>query len=178
MRDPSSLAQARVLVLGSDYLPSAIIQWQKAMTLIIKGSATLLVSYPDLLVRSVSSEYPAPAVIVSRGRVRRKRQTARFSRRGVLRRDGYLCQYCGEAFSADELTLDHVNPKCNGGKLTWENSVAACKPCNQRKGGRTPKEAGMSVLDVPAVPGFMSFADLHDPETFPSLWEPFLKGKT
>ena len=175
MRSPSSLREARVLVLGADYLPSAVVKWEKAMTLLVKGAATLLSSYPGLFVRSVSVEYPAPAVIVSRGRLRRKKQTARFSRVGVYRRDEYRCQYCGEPFEADELTLDHVNPKCNGGKLTWDNSVAACKPCNQRKGGRTPKEAGMSVLNMPAVPGFLSFADLHDPDTFPALWDPFLK---
>lgn len=71
-----------------------------------------------------------------------------YSRKGVLERDGYICAYCHEYAN----TIDHVVPKCNGGTSDWMNTVACCKPCNVRKAGRTPQEAGMKLLNRPAMP--------------------------
>lgn len=65
------------------------------------------------------------------------------SKRGVLARDKHTCAYCGRTAS----TVDHVIPRCQpGGVSTWENLVAACVPCNSRKKGRTPKQAGMRLM--------------------------------
>ena len=75
-----------------------------------------------------------------------------FSRRNVLARDEYRCQYCGHRASARELTLDHVVPRCRGGKHCWTNVVAACYRCNDRKGRLTPREAGMHLLREPVAP--------------------------
>ena len=76
------------------------------------------------------------------------------SRKNVLRRDRHRCQYCR---SNDRLTIDHVIPKSRGGKDTWENLVAACVPCNNRKGSRTPEEAGMPLLRKPFRPSHVMF---------------------
>ena len=73
-----------------------------------------------------------------------------FSKRGVLRRDNYECGYCGK--HAD--TVDHILPKWAGNAASWMNSVAACRKCNQKKGGHSPKEAGMKLLISPRVPSF------------------------
>ncbi|MGD9541902.1 MAG: HNH endonuclease, partial [Methylocystis sp.] len=73
----------------------------------------------------------------------------------VFLRDRFTCQYCGEH---DELTFDHVIPRSKGGATTWENVVAACSPCNLRKGDRLPHEAHMSPAQTPFQP---SIADLH-----------------
>jgi 5-methylcytosine-specific restriction endonuclease McrA len=71
-----------------------------------------------------------------------------WSRQGVMNRDGHRCGYChGEA-----TTIDHVNPRSRGGKNSWANTVAACGSCNQRKGDRTPAEAGMRLRVEPAAP--------------------------
>lgn len=70
----------------------------------------------------------------------------------LLRRDRYICAYCGERFKSQDLDLEHVIPKCQGGQDVWSNLVAACKPCNLRKGGRTPEQAGMELLYVPYTP--------------------------
>ncbi len=78
----------------------------------------------------------------------------RYSRANIFHRDNYTCQYCGRSHLRKELTLDHVIPKCQGGKGTWSNIVSACRPCNQRKAGRTPQEAGMSLLNNPHVPRY------------------------
>ena len=70
----------------------------------------------------------------------------------VFFRDNYTCQYCGEKKSPRELTLDHVFPKSRGGDSSWENLTSACKKCNNKKADRTPEEAGMKLLSVPAQP--------------------------
>lgn len=70
------------------------------------------------------------------------------SRENVLRRDHYICGYCGRTGT----TYDHIVPRCQGGKTEWKNCVAACDGCNGRKGGRTPTQAGMALQVVPFVP--------------------------
>lgn len=77
------------------------------------------------------------------------RETKYTERMVLYARDRHLCAYCGDQFPWRELTIDHVHPKSRGGKNTWTNTVAACKPCNLRKGNRTPEEARMHLLFVP-----------------------------
>ena len=71
-----------------------------------------------------------------------------YSKRGVLQRDGYICGYCDKHAT----TIDHVVPRCQGGKSSWENTVASCQPCNAKKGGRTPSQAGMVLRIRPVSP--------------------------
>lgn len=71
-----------------------------------------------------------------------------YSKHGVLERDGHICGYCGK--KAD--TVDHIIPKCQEGKSTWLNSVACCRACNLKKGGRTPEQANMKLLIKPFKP--------------------------
>lgn len=75
-----------------------------------------------------------------------------WSRPGVLRRDDHKCGYCGNYAT----TVDHVTPVSRGGRNRWENTTAACDPCNQRKGDRTPQEAGMVLLSKPIAPTWVS----------------------
>ena len=88
----------------------------------------------------------------------------------VLRRDGHRCQYCG---SAERLTLDHVLPRSRGGKDAWENLVAACTPCNNKKSNRTPEEAGMPLARRPFRPSHVMYMrDLVG--TLDETWKPYL----
>ena len=80
------------------------------------------------------------------------RREVKFSRRNILARDDHQCQYCGKRLPTARLSLDHVTPRSRGGKSTWTNVVAACNPCNTRKGGRMPWEASMKLRRNPAVP--------------------------
>ncbi len=80
------------------------------------------------------------------------RETIYTERMVLYSRDRHICAYCGNAFEPRGLTIDHVHPKSRGGKNTWTNCVTACKPCNMRKGSKTPEEAKMHLLYVPYSP--------------------------
>jgi len=78
----------------------------------------------------------------------------KLNRRNIYGRDNNTCQYCGKQFSTQELTIDHVIPKCQGGTNKWENLVCCCVKCNRGKGGRTPAEANMHLIKKPIKPLF------------------------
>ena len=80
----------------------------------------------------------------------------------LFRRDGYLCMYCGGEFLEHQLTRDHVIPLSQRGRDKWSNVVSACKSCNTRKGGRTPEQAGISLIAVPYVPNWAEFLALSN----------------
>ena len=80
-----------------------------------------------------------------------------FSRRNVAKRDHYICQYCGAQPGAESITIDHVQPRSQGGTSTWTNCVAACEHCNAKKGDRTPDQAGMRLRRRPVRPEWKPF---------------------
>lgn len=138
-----------VLVLNGNFEPLNVCATKRAMGLVLAGKA-LVVENGRGLIRTVSRAYERPSVIQLSYLVRRPRPRVRLSKREVLRRDEYRCQYCG--CGAGNLTLDHVVPRHRGGEYRWENLVAACPQCNRRKGGRTLQEARMTLLRKPTEP--------------------------
>lgn len=143
------LLQRSVLVLNNAYEPVNITTVQRAMRLVCKGAAVVQDASAFFL-RSQRVAYPLPSVVRLLSYRRPPRQPRGASRRHIFMRDGYACQYCGKSLAAGGLTLDHVIPKSRGGKSTWENLVACCHPCNNRKGDRTPAEAGLTLAKTPA----------------------------
>src|SRR5688572_20005912 len=103
----------------------------------------------DDWVRTIRSEIQAPRVIRLLTFDRLPRQSVKFNRRNIFARDNNQCQYCGKRFATTELSLDHVIPRSQGGQSSWENIVCACLTCNIRKGGRTPKQAHLSLIRKP-----------------------------
>ncbi len=140
------------LVLNADfrplsYYPLSVWPWEEAVKAVFQDRVDVVSCY-DRVVRSPSLEMRLPSVIALRRYVEQDRQPA-FTRFNVFLRDGFACQYCGEV---KELTFDHVIPRSRGGRTTWDNIVAACGPCNLRKGGRTPLQAGMPIRREPHQP--------------------------
>ena len=88
-------------------------------------------------------------------------------------RDDYRCQYCHDKFPQSKLTLDHVIPKSRGGPKSWENIVACCERCNQKKGNKTPSEASMRLIRVPCVPN-VSIVDFYHHIDIPDIWRNFI----
>lgn len=149
-----SALRGHVLVLNQDYRALCVCSVERAVVLLFLHKAELVHAHDGRTLRSARSEYPWPSIVRLKMYVHVPYKRIMISRKNVLRRDGHRCQYCG---STDRLTLDHVHPKSRGGKDTWENLVAACVPCNNRKGNRTPEEAGMPLLRRPFRPSHVMF---------------------
>ena len=79
----------------------------------------------------------------------------------LFQRDACLCLYCGEQFSPESLSRDHVTPFSQGGQDTWTNVVTSCIRCNNYKAGRTPEQAGMSLIAVPFTPTHAEYVYLQ-----------------
>lgn len=130
-----------VLVLNADaqpvsYLPLSAVQWKEAITYMWLDKCDVLEWYDDWIVRSSSWETKVPAVIILK-EFQRRRRLPRLSKTNLYLRDLYTCQYCSTALPRNFLTIDHVTPISKGGRTTWTNCVAACNPCNSRKGNKT-----------------------------------------
>ena len=100
------------------------------------------------------------------------RNGASFSRRMIYKRDHMTCQYCGAQPGTEELNMDHVIPRAQGGPTTWENVVLSCIPCNSRKANRTPAQAGMKLLKLPTKP--MVALLKGERRHYPSSWQKFI----
>lgn len=103
-------------------------------------------------IHTVRFQIAVPRIIRLLGYDKLPRQDVKFNRRNIYARDGSKCQYCGKKHPTTELSLDHVIPKSQGGKATWDNIVCCCVKCNVRKGGRTPEQAHMHLIARPAKP--------------------------
>jgi 5-methylcytosine-specific restriction endonuclease McrA len=99
------------------------------------------------------------------------------SHRNVMVRDRYQCQYCGATPGAEQLNIDHVLPRCRGGRDTWENLVTSCRSCNLRKGRHTPDECNMRLARPPAPPRWSAlYQVLLGTGPTCKAWEPFLQA--
>jgi 5-methylcytosine-specific restriction endonuclease McrA len=173
----SHALDASVLALNKFYMAVHVISVRRAFCLLFKDLAEVITiddgryasfdfqtwrevseararfKHPDdEYIRTVHFEIQVPRVIRLLSYDRMPRQRVKFNRRNIFARDGNRCQYCGKRFSTTELSLDHILPRSRGGQATWENIVCACLKCNVRKGGRTPREAGMHLIRVPEQP--------------------------
>lgn len=134
-----------VLQLNASYEPLRIITAKKALTLITKGVA--VVEIPTSI--QVHPGIYLPSVIRLRHYRHVPIRLQVVSRKNIFLRDGHRCQYCGHRFQSQELTLDHIVPRAQGGRNEWGNLVACCKVDNHRKADRTPEQAGMKLLRRP-----------------------------
>jgi 5-methylcytosine-specific restriction endonuclease McrA len=151
----------QVLVLNATYEPLNVVSVRRAVLLLLKEKAEI-VEAAGAWLRAERIVLPVPLVIRLVCYVRIPHSFALpLTRRTVLARDQYTCQYCGTQPGRAQLTLDHVVPRSRGGETCWENVVAACGPCNRHKGGRTPEEAQMPVLKSPRRPRYLALTLLE-----------------
>ncbi len=166
----------RTLLLNATFEPLKIISWQRAITLLTQGKVEVIETY-DRDIHSVSFTLKLPSILrlLKLARVRRSSREVRFSRANIYLRDKYTCQYCGAKYPAEDLTFDHVSPQVQGGEATWENIVTACLACNNRKGGRTPQEAGMRLVRQPVKPRWVPVVTLTiGVKNAPLSWRDYL----
>ena len=162
-----------VLVLNQTYEPLNICRVRRAVMLIYHGKAEMLENGSGFI-HSVNCALPLPSVIRLAYFIRRPRPRPKLTRVEVFNRDRHICQYCGK--ETRQLTLDHVIPRYRDGQHTWENVVSACIPCNRRKAGRTPQEAGMRLIRQPSRPrdNGLFYIPAHYPHTR-SEWQKYLR---
>lgn len=171
--------QANVLALNRLYVAVQVISVRRAFCLLWKGLAEVVhvengtyLSYDfeswrevselkallnergedDDWVRAINFSIQVPRTVRLLRYDRIPRNVVKFNRRNIFLRDENRCQYCGKKFATHNLSLDHIVPRSQGGQSNWENIVCACLKCNVRKGGRTPREAGMALYQIPRKP--------------------------
>ena len=184
-----SLLNTKVLVLNRSYLPIHITSVKRAFSLLYQGVAhavdeqyktfdfeswsDLALSEHDEKIGLINRAIRVPRVILLLAYDRVPRRHVRFSRFNIYARDHNTCQYCGDRFARSELNLDHVVPRSQGGTSRWDNVVCSCHPCNRRKGGRTPEQAGMRLLRPAKRPDWAVFmAETFSPTRYRE-WFPF-----
>jgi len=143
------------LVLNADfrplsYYPLSLYSWQDAIKSVFLERVSIIETY-EQEVRSPTISIKLPSVIALKDYVMPKRKPA-FTRFNVFLRDNFTCQYCHQHYSANDLTFDHLIPRCMNGKTTWKNVVSACTTCNLKKGRRLLKNTDMKLLRIPSRP--------------------------
>jgi 5-methylcytosine-specific restriction endonuclease McrA len=169
---PGTRVRGRVLVLNATHEPINVCTTRRAAVLILKEKADVLEHDADSL-HSERLTMHRPVVIRLRAYVHLPRDVHRrkITRKAVLARDKWTCQYCGSRKPG--LTVDHVIPRSRGGKSVWNNIVASCASCNRRKGNRLPKEVQMHPRRRPKPPGPTVFILIAAPRV-PRVWEQYL----
>ena len=169
------MLNTHALVLNRSFHPVHVTSVRRAFSLLYQGVAKALDDQFRLYdfadwsalsaaghdsISTVQRTLRVPRVLVLSGYDHLPKGRVRFSRVNIYARDRDTCQYCGRTFPRSELNLDHVVPRAHGGRTTWENVVCSCVPCNLRKGGHTPEQAGMTLFRRPVRP----------------LWTPLFRG--
>ena len=194
-RERRALTTASVLVLNRHYQPIHVTNVRRAFSLLYLGVARVIDQQfrtfdfdswaqlsaeltgnteGDDYVRTVNRAIKVPRVIVLQLYDRIPRSKVRFSRHNIYLRDSNTCQYCGRELPRTDLNLDHVIPRAQGGRTTWENVVCCCVDCNLSKGARTPDQAGLRLLKVPVRPRWTPTFRTHAGKVRYREWLPFL----
>ena len=162
---------SKVLVLNQSYEPLSVCTIRKAFILLYLGKAETVMNDERKRLHSINSVFPWPSIIRISRFVKIPHKKVVLTRKNILRRDSYKCSYCGR--SDIPLTVDHVFPKARGGSDTWENLVAACTVCNNKKGDRTPDESNMKLISRPFKPSHILFIK-NVVGRLDERWKPYL----
>lgn len=192
----------RTLILSGSYLPQRVVSTDTAVRMIFSGRIGTILETADELMGVIpydrlsefdvvakaygrspgdgrgDLEIQSPSVAVSKRIFYDCRRDLKFTRKRIYARDSHTCQYCGFTGSKDDLNFDHVVPRKEGGRTSWDNVVTSCYPCNSKKGGRTPEEAGMRLTKEPIRPSWQSVIREIIIENMDDSWAPYLIGRT
>ena len=184
-----AMLQRPTLVLNRNWQPVTVSTVARVLVKVFSGAARVvdptdyqLYSWADWSEMRPCDDEPfiqagrvrlrVPEVVTLTNYDRLPKRTVAFTRRNLFKRDHFACQYCGVQPGADELTIDHVVPRSQGGVSSWENCVLACVTCNSRKANRTPEQAGLRLKHKPTQPQWRAF--YASPEVRIDSWSRFL----
>lgn len=188
-----------VLLLNRLYMAIRVISVRRAMTLVYRNLAEVVsledgqylsydfASWLDVSnakatfephahdwIRTVRFQIAAPKIVRLLDYTKVPKADVKLNRRNIFARDKNRCQYCGKRSPTSELSIDHVVPRSQGGRTTWDNVVCACVKCNVRKGGRTPVEAGMHLITAPVRPNRSPVLTIKLSDSKYASWKQFL----
>lgn len=195
-----SALQCNVLVLNRIYMAIRVINVRRALTLLYRDCAEVItiedgryVNYEfdawcevsqllaldkqegEEYIQAVNFEIQVPRLVRLTRYDKIPKSTVRFNRKSVFARDDHSCQYCGQTRPVNQLSLDHVVPRSQGGKTNWSNIVCSCLSCNSRKGGRTPEQANMKLLSKPTMPKTNPAISLAIEQPKYEIWKSFVQ---
>jgi 5-methylcytosine-specific restriction endonuclease McrA len=163
----------KTLLLTTTYEVLSFVSWQKVFKYLAKDKVEIISSWDDIISwGSGSIQYPA--ILRLKYHTRRNYFNSDFSRPAIIKRDRGYCQYCGRKLSAPQITIDHVIPKDHGGGNSFANCVVSCQECNNKKGNRTPEQAGMVLIRKPTHPSFSNHQSLDSRELWHPEWDYYL----
>ena len=184
------MLQSRVLVLNKVYIPIQVISVKRAFCMLYRGAVKVVdreyrtfdfQSWAELAAAAneerlgiIGRWIRVPRVVLLQAYDKLPKRNVRFSRYNIFARNGSTCQYCGRRLPKSELNLDHVVPRAHGGQTTWENVVCCCVGCNRKKGGRSPREAGMKLVRHPQRPHWAECLNISLKSPRYQEWLPFL----
>ena len=147
----------------------------------ITDRAEVVDEYHEINIRSISNSFKLPKILRLHKRFK-GRKDVKFNRENVFIRDNYICQYCLKKFSVGQLTLDHVIPRCRGGKHNWDNVVSSCHQCNNRKGSKPLNKSGFNLTRDPRRPHWSPIYTVKISKDDPDEWNywisPFRRKKS
>lgn len=167
----------RALLVDKNYMALAVIDWKRALRLLVKGKAENVETESKILIQGATTFSLSTIlrlVVDIPWRVYQSR--LKFSRRNVMIRDDWTCQYCSEKLSKTGGTIDHVIPKAKGGKTDYLNCVASCKSCNNKKANKLLEELGMQLIKKPKKPNFMVMYRKYLNDDLPVEWADYIIG--
>lgn len=166
-----------VLLLNSSMEPLNVISVKRAFKLLTLGKI-MVVEETDEEFRSISLVFYVPSVVQLINYCKHKRFVdVRLSRRNILLRDKFTCQYCGKKPGHSELDIEHIIPKSKGGKTIWKNVVTACRPCNRKKDDMYLPQADMKLIKRPSRPSHVALTvRFRRLPHIPDEWNKFMYG--
>ena len=166
----SYILNRKVLLLNQSYEPLMIIGAKRAVVMMLMQKVEVVEKYTERI-HSTFLTLPLPSVIRLKWYASFKKKEIVLSRRNILRRDNHQCQYCGTR--SVPMTIDHINPRKKGGKDSWDNLVAACVPCNTKKGNHSLRHIQMDLSKIPRKPTMILHLQKFVKQ-FQSSWRPYL----
>lgn len=165
----------KTLLLNATYEVIAFISERKVFKLLFKDKVEVISSWDEDIIW-YNGKIKYPSILRLKNHIKRNYFNSNFSRKALIKRDKYICQYCGKKLTASQITIDHVLPRAQKGITSFTNCVVCCQICNNKKADMTPDQAGMILLKKPTHPSFLSYHYIEDPQEHWHIdWDDYIK---
>jgi 5-methylcytosine-specific restriction endonuclease McrA len=167
----SDVYVGRAEIIGPNYCTHDFESWVRNW----EDIHTLEGITPAHIINTPSYTFPLPEIVKYVSASYFGTPKVKFSRKNIFKRDNNTCQYCVRQLPTKDLNIDHVIPRANGGRSTWENVVVSCIKCNSLKGHKSVEQIGFKLLKKPTKPTWISAGDkLNKRNSMPNSWEAFM----